>query len=87
VLTQLKWEKKGQSIVQGLAQHLCCFGGSRTLPAELNHKQLEKDRGSFLTHLSMTFEAIVPFLRGFHLTIDQWRLGAKQGTQKDGDMN
>jgi hypothetical protein len=68
-VTQLKWEK-GLSIVQGLV-HLC-FGGL-TLP-ELNHKQLEKERG-FLTHLSMTFEAIVLFLRGFHLTIDQWRLG------------
>ena len=71
-VSQAKWEK-GQGIIFALAE--TCL---KVLPPsgliQLVHKELEKDRG-FLTHLSMTFPMIVPFLKGFHLTLDSWRLG------------
>ena len=68
-VTQEKWEK-GRGIIFGLAD--LCVGAPE--PPDLDHKGLEKDRG-FLTHLSMTFPAIVPLLKGMHLTLDQWRMG------------
>jgi hypothetical protein len=68
-VTQEKWAK-GKGIVFALAEK--CLGPLLELP-DLCHKSLEKDRG-FLTHLSMTFPAIVPVLKGLHLTIDQWRV-------------
>jgi hypothetical protein len=36
------------------------------------HKMLERKR-VFLGHLAMTFDSLVPFMKGFHLTIDSWR--------------
>ena len=51
----------------------------------LNFKRLEQIRG-FLCHMSMTYENIAPFLKGFHLTLcghlssrnqDGWRLPEK----------
>jgi hypothetical protein len=69
-VTQAKWEK-GRGIIFALAK--TCLGTREELP-DLCHKSLEKDRG-FLTHLSMTFPAIVPVLKGMHLTLDQWRVG------------
>ena len=47
------------------------FKGNRkagTIP----HKQLEQYRG-FLVYVSQTFEAMVPYLKGIHLTLDSWR--------------
>jgi hypothetical protein len=41
---------------------------------ESNASKLEKERG-FLVHIGMTFESIVPFLKGAHITLDQWQLG------------
>ena len=40
----------------------------------INFKQLERDLG-FLVHVSMTYEKIKPFLRGFYLTLNSWRKG------------
>jgi hypothetical protein len=68
-VSQEKWEK-GQKIIFALAT--VCLNVDE--PPLLLHKQLEKDRG-FLTHLAMTFPALVPLLKGFHLTLDQWRVG------------
>jgi len=42
--------------------------------ADLDFKLLESKTG-FLGHLSMTFEFMVPFLKGFYLTLNGWRLG------------
>ena len=67
-VTQAKWVK-GQVIIRALVKE--CL---QSLNPSLLHKQLEKDRG-FLVHLGMTFECIVPFLRGIHMTLDQWRVG------------
>ena len=39
---------------------------------ELDHKELLSDRG-FLVYVSKTYPAMVPYLKGFHLTIEMWR--------------
>jgi hypothetical protein len=67
-VTQEKWEK-GQGIIVWLADVVIGVAD----PPELSHKGLEKDRG-FLTHLAMTFPAIIPLLKRLHQTLDQWRL-------------
>jgi hypothetical protein len=72
-VTREKWEK-GHNIVRDLVKE--CLGEGE-LP-NLLHKKLEKERG-FLVHLGMTFESIVPFLKGIHLTLDQWQLGRETG--------
>ena len=38
----------------------------------LEFKALERDRG-FLVYVSRTYTAMVPFLKGFHLTLESWR--------------
>jgi hypothetical protein len=52
----------------------------------VDYKSLEQVRG-FLCHLSMTFEVITPFLKGFHLIIakhlprrdeDGWKFSEKR---------
>ena len=40
----------------------------------LSHKELLADRG-FLVYVMQTFPAMVPYLKGFHLTIEMWRGG------------
>ena len=42
--------------------------------AKLSFKVLESRTG-FLGHLSMTFEFMVPFLKGFYLTLNSWQGG------------
>jgi hypothetical protein len=61
-VSQAKWDKgkrQEESLVDQLSQD------PKNL---LNYKELERTRG-FLCHLSITFELITPFLKGFHLTI------------------
>ena len=41
---------------------------------KLSHKELMMDRG-FLVYLTRTYPAMVPYLKGFHLTIETWRGG------------
>ena len=38
----------------------------------LDHKELLSDRG-FLVYVSKTYPAMIPYLKGFHLTIEMWR--------------
>ena len=40
----------------------------------LSHKELQSDRG-FLVYVTRTYPAMVPYLKGFHLTIKMWRGG------------
>jgi hypothetical protein len=40
----------------------------------LSHKELLLDRG-FLVYVTRTYPAMVPYLKGFHLTIKTWRGG------------
>jgi hypothetical protein len=49
---------------------LVCFG--EEVRPWMTHKDLEWKRG-FLGHLSMCYGSLVPFMKGFHLTIDSWR--------------
>lgn len=39
---------------------------------KLDHKELLSDRG-FLVYVTRTYPAMVPYLKGFHLTIENWR--------------
>ena len=41
---------------------------------QLLHKELLLDRG-FLVYITQTYPAMVPYLKGFHLTIEMWRGG------------
>jgi hypothetical protein len=38
----------------------------------LNHKELLSDRG-FLIYVTRSYPGMVPYLKGFHLTIEMWR--------------
>lgn len=39
---------------------------------QLNHKELLSDRG-FLVYVTRSYPGMVPYLKGFHLTIEMWR--------------
>ena len=39
---------------------------------KINCKELERVRG-FLVHVSLTFDTMVPYLKGIHLTLETWR--------------
>jgi hypothetical protein len=41
---------------------------------KLSHKELLSERG-FLVYVTRTYPAMVPYLKGFHLTIEMWRGG------------
>jgi hypothetical protein len=61
-VSQEKWNK-GKEQIQELTDLL-----KSCRDAKFNFKRLEHIRG-FLCHLSMTFEVITPFLKGFHLSL------------------
>ncbi len=50
------------------------------------HKELLADRG-FLVYVTRTYPAMVPYLKGLHLTIEMWRGGrdAEGWKQKNHD--
>ena len=70
-VSQEKWDKARRIVME-----LCELCHEAEGLAVLNHKDLERKRG-FLVHLAMTFESMVPFLKGLHLTLDSWRAGRK----------
>lgn len=39
---------------------------------QLDHKELQSDRG-FCVYLTRNYPAMIPYLKGFHLTIEMWR--------------
>ena len=61
-VSQEKWNK-GKEQLKELLDELA--NGTDAL---FSYKRLEQIRG-FLCHLSMTFKAITPFLKGFHLSL------------------
>jgi hypothetical protein len=65
-----KWAK-GKAIMTRLRVELEADSEERPM---LNRKLLERETG-FLNHLAMTFENLVPFLKGFYLTLNSWRSG------------
>lgn len=63
-VTQEKWDKT-KRLLETLDAEL-------TASEKLNYKALESARG-FLLHVTSTYPAMVPFIKGFHLTLDSWR--------------
>jgi hypothetical protein len=55
---------------------------------QLDHKELLSDRG-FLVYVTRTYPAMIPYLKGFHLTIEMWRGGRDlEGWKlRDGEVN
>jgi hypothetical protein len=73
-VSQEKW-MKGQLIVKNLSEVIETHPRRRPL---LNRKELERQTG-FLNHLTMTFDEMTPFLKGFYLSLNSWR------PKRDGD--
>jgi hypothetical protein len=78
-VSQAKWDK-GKEIVRKLLELLL-----ENVDGDMDYKDLERARG-FLGHLSMTYEILTPFLKGFHLTLashlpyrddDGWKMTEK----------
>ena len=67
-VSQEKWTK-GTDIVVNLSRLLSEHPFERP---SLNRKELERHTG-FLNHLTMTFDEMTPFLKGFYLTLNSWR--------------
>ncbi len=63
-----KW-KQGKSLIESLYQEVVIEKAS-----ELDRSTLGKGVG-FLVHLSCTFPALFPYLKGIYLMIESWRLG------------
>jgi hypothetical protein len=68
-VSQKKWDK-AQTILNDL---LSQYSSPLSLP-EFNLKDLERKVG-FLVHLAMAYPLMLPFLRGFYLTMNSWRGG------------
>jgi hypothetical protein len=79
-VSQEKWDK-GREMVERLLSTMLKVKDSRPL---LDRRSLEKETG-FLNHLSMTFEVVTPFLKGFYLTLKSWRSQRDEGDQKLSD--
>ncbi len=74
-----KWAKMREILAKWSARLL------ETAP-RLSHKELLSDWG-FLVYVTRTYPAMVPYLKGFHLTIEMWRGGqdADGWKLKEGD--
>ena len=66
-VSEKKW-LKAKTMIEELMN---CFTSETDRPW-MNTKELERKTG-FLVHLAMTFDDIMPFLRGFYLTLNSWR--------------
>jgi hypothetical protein len=71
-VSQERWSKT-KSIIGKWLDRIC-----KNPDQGLNTKELLSDRG-FLIYITRTFKMMVPYLKGFHLTIDGWR------TDRDSD--
>jgi hypothetical protein len=79
-VSQMKWERAKADVRWVLDQYSNCDD-----PLFL-YKRLEQIRG-FLCHMSMTYEIVTPYLKGFHLTLakhhpqrdrEGWKLSPKE---------
>ena len=66
-VSQEKWEKSQGMIADTIAEMI-------RDDSWLDHKALERRRG-FLLYVTRTYPAMVPYLKGIHLTLDGWRQG------------
>jgi hypothetical protein len=60
-----KWDK-----MKGILEKWSKQVAGSNMP-KLSHKELLSDRG-FLVYVTRTYPAMVPYLKGFHLTIEMW---------------
>ena len=72
-VTQEKWDK-ARTIIKRYTE-----GFQHSPTPAFSHKQMQRDVG-FLVHVAMTFSSLMPFLKGFYLTMNAWR----GGRNKDG---
>ncbi len=50
---------------------------------DLAHKELLSDR-DFLVYVTITYPAMIPYLKGFHLPIEMWQRGrTEEGYKED----
>ena len=81
--SQEKWDKAKEIVARRFAEVVVMKA------ATLSYKSLEKDIG-FLVHLSRTFPAIFPYLRGIYNTLNCWRKGRDHDgwklTRKEWDL-
>ena len=68
LISQERWEKT-RSIIRKWSDKM-----RKNPDQELNTTDLLSDRG-FLIYVTRTYDCMVPFLKGLHLTIDSWRSG------------
>ena len=80
-ITQAKWIKTKKYL-----EELKDLIGTPDHPRAVPLKALERVRG-FLNHISLTYEIVVPFLRGFHNSIDSWRDNRDEEGWKVDDSN
>jgi hypothetical protein len=66
-VSQEKWDK-AKAMIASMLKELEDNDGL------LKHKELERKRG-FLLYVTRTYPAMVPYLKGIHLTLDGWRKG------------
>ena len=64
---QDKWDKS-----KGMLQ--TCLEELGSNDGWMNHKELERKQG-FLLYVTGTYPAMVPYMKGIHLTLDGWRVG------------
>lgn len=76
--TQKKWDK-AKGLVNDLVNQVIVD------KLAVNHKSLERSCG-FLCHLSRTYPAMFPYLKGFYNTLNSWRLGRDKDGWKMGKL-
>jgi hypothetical protein len=76
-VSQEKWDKGRDMIGRRLAE----LRASKDNRPFLDWRVLERETG-FLNHLSMTFETMTPYLKGFYLTLNSWREGRDENDWK-----
>lgn len=74
---QAKWEKCKELLHWIKREIQSCLGPaiiSPTVKVGINWKELERKRG-FLVYVSRTYPSMVPYLKGIHQALDEWRKG------------
>jgi hypothetical protein len=64
-VVQDKWDRAKSQVEEIISM-------IQTDPNRLDHKRLEQARG-FLQHVTQTYSGMMPYIIGFHLTVDGWR--------------
>ena len=72
VLTSVEKWLKLRAVLEKWSDRMIERRGEKEI--KLSHKELLSDRG-FLVYVTRTYPAMVPYLKGFHLTIEMWRGG------------